>query len=172
MRHGALERDGSPAAAPRPRWPLPVVYLGLMLLALTAAGLSLVIGHGDLSDASLRGVFLRLRGARLGGAFLAGSALAVAGVLVQGLFRNPLASPSVIGTSTAIATTHVVKAQYHHDTCTPSARPATAIVEMYSAWITSENTPIWYTTTSSRRYAAVPHDPAVGPMGTPSTARQ
>jgi len=35
----------------------------------------------------------------MAGAFLAGSALAVAGVLVQGLFRNPLASPSVIGTS-------------------------------------------------------------------------
>jgi len=30
---------------------------------------------------------------------LAGAALAVAGVLVQGLFRNPLASPSILGTS-------------------------------------------------------------------------
>jgi iron complex transport system permease protein len=81
------------------RAPLPVVYLGLGLAALLACALSLAVGHGDLSDASLRDVFLRLRAQRLAGAFLAGSALAVAGVLVQGLFRNPLASPSVIGTS-------------------------------------------------------------------------
>jgi iron complex transport system permease protein len=75
------------------------VFLGLVVSALVACALSLAIGHGDLADPSLRDVFLRLRGARMCGAFLAGSALAVAGVLVQGLFRNPLASPSVIGTS-------------------------------------------------------------------------
>jgi iron complex transport system permease protein len=89
--HGAAARRG-PA-------PLGVVFFGLITLAVLVCALSLAIGHGDLSDPSLRGVFLRLRGARMCGAFLAGSALAVAGVLVQGLFRNPLASPSVIGTS-------------------------------------------------------------------------
>jgi len=61
--------------------------------------LSLAVGHGDLGDSSLRGVLLELRGNRMAAAFLAGAALSVAGVLVQGLFRNPLASPSVIGTS-------------------------------------------------------------------------
>ncbi|MEJ2369781.1 MAG: iron chelate uptake ABC transporter family permease subunit, partial [Gemmatimonadales bacterium] len=40
-----------------------------------------------------------LRGFRLASAFLAGAALAVGGVVVQGLFRNPLASPSVLGTT-------------------------------------------------------------------------
>jgi iron complex transport system permease protein len=42
---------------------------------------------------------LLLRGYRLAAAFLAGAALAVGGVVVQGLFRNPLASPSVLGTT-------------------------------------------------------------------------
>lgn len=40
-----------------------------------------------------------LRWLRTGGAALAGAALAVAGVMVQGLFRNPLASPDVVGTT-------------------------------------------------------------------------
>jgi ABC-type Fe3+-siderophore transport system permease subunit len=81
------------------RAPLGAVYAGLIVTALLSCALALAVGHGDLSDASLRDVFLRLRAQRLCGAFLAGSALSVAGVLVQGLFRNPLASPSVIGTS-------------------------------------------------------------------------
>jgi iron complex transport system permease protein len=76
-----------------------LVYLGLLLAALGIGALSLWVGHGDLGDIRLRGVLLELRGSRLAAAFLAGAALSVAGVLVQGLFRNPLASPSVIGTS-------------------------------------------------------------------------
>jgi iron complex transport system permease protein len=81
------------------RAPIGLVYAGLIAAVVAAAVLSLAVGHGDLSDPGLRDAFLRLRAQRLGGAFLAGTALAVAGVLVQGLFRNPLASPSVIGTS-------------------------------------------------------------------------
>jgi ABC-type Fe3+-siderophore transport system permease subunit len=81
------------------RAPLGAVYVGLILAAVAACGLALAVGHGNLSDPNLRDVFLRLRAQRVCGAFLAGSALSVAGVLVQGLFRNPLASPSVIGTS-------------------------------------------------------------------------
>lgn len=60
---------------------------------------SLLVGHGDLSDESLRQTYLELRGWRLATSMLAGSALACGGVLVQGLFRNPLASPSIIGTT-------------------------------------------------------------------------
>jgi iron complex transport system permease protein len=81
------------------RVPLGLVYAALLVGAVAISALSLAVGHGDLSDPELRGVFLRLRAQRLGAAFLAGSALSLAGVLVQGLFRNPLASPSVIGTS-------------------------------------------------------------------------
>jgi iron complex transport system permease protein len=75
------------------------VYLALALLLCVAAAASLLIGDGDLSDARLAPIFLGLRGARLAAAFLAGAALAVAGVIVQGLFRNPLADPSVLGTT-------------------------------------------------------------------------
>ena len=94
MNGRAVER--SPALV---RAPFALVFAGLLVAAAGAVALSLAVGHGDLSDPGLRDVFLRLRAQRSCGAFLAGSALAVAGVLVQGLFRNPLASPSVIGTS-------------------------------------------------------------------------
>jgi iron complex transport system permease protein len=72
------------------------------LLALAIA-LGLVLGHGSLADPAVRGVFLELRALRMVNAGLAGAALAVAGVLMQGLFRNPLASPSVLGTSAGAA---------------------------------------------------------------------
>lgn len=75
------------------------VYVLLALGTLAAAAASLLVGPGNLRDHALGEVFLRLRAARLGAAFLTGSALSVAGVLVQGLFKNPLASPSIIGTS-------------------------------------------------------------------------
>ena len=74
-------------------------YAGLVLALLGACALSLYVGHGDLHDPGLRRALFELRTQRLLGASLAGAALAVAGVLVQGLFRNPLASPSVLGTS-------------------------------------------------------------------------
>ncbi|MEN0067802.1 MAG: iron ABC transporter permease [Myxococcota bacterium] len=61
--------------------------------------LSMLVGSGDLRDAELRDTFLWLRAHRTLAAFLAGAALAAGGVLVQGLFRNPLASPSIIGTT-------------------------------------------------------------------------
>jgi iron complex transport system permease protein len=71
----------------------------LAVAAVVAGALSLWTGHGSLDNANLRDVLLQLRTQRMLGAFLAGSALSVAGVLVQGLFRNPLASPSIIGTT-------------------------------------------------------------------------
>lgn len=71
----------------------------LLATAVVVAGLSLLVGDGDLSDPALRDPYLRLRGWRLACAALAGSSLAVGGVMVQGLFRNPLASPSILGTT-------------------------------------------------------------------------
>ena len=66
---------------------------------LVAFAFELWVGVGDLGDEALRTTLLRLRGARGGAAVLAGSALAAGGVIVQGLFRNPLASPSILGTT-------------------------------------------------------------------------
>lgn len=82
-------------AAPRGRSLLPLLLAALALVAL----LSLLVGAGDLSDERWRETFLRLRAVRVGAACLVGAGLATGGVLLQGLFRNPLADPGVIGTS-------------------------------------------------------------------------
>jgi iron complex transport system permease protein len=77
-----------------------VVSWGALSLATALAlGGSLAIGSGSLDDPEMGRTFLLLRSYRFANAFLTGSALAVGGVLVQGLFRNPLASPSLLGTS-------------------------------------------------------------------------
>ena len=71
----------------------------LVLLGMLLFGASLLTGSHTLSDAALRETLLTLRSARALVAYLAGAALAVAGLLVQGLFRNPLASPDLLGTT-------------------------------------------------------------------------
>lgn len=79
------------------------VYGVLVALLLLTALAALSTGHAELSDVRLRSTLVQLRLGRLAGAFIAGSALAVGGVLVQGLFRNPLASPDVLGTTAGAA---------------------------------------------------------------------
>jgi len=74
-------------------------YLVLLAALAAVAAASLLTGPGNLSDSELRATFLSLRGARVAAAILAGGGLAAAGALVQGLFRNPLASPSILGTT-------------------------------------------------------------------------
>lgn len=54
---------------------------------------------GSTSDARYESVFWQLRLPRIALGFLVGGALSVAGVLMQGLFRNPLADPALIGAS-------------------------------------------------------------------------
>ncbi len=68
-----------------------------LVLLLAGALLSLLVG--PLHLAQLDGQLWGLRLTRLAAGVLAGAALSVAGVLMQGLFRNPLASPSVCGVS-------------------------------------------------------------------------
>lgn len=68
-------------------------------LLLLVGVLSMRMGPGDFARAELADAVLALRGYRTAAAGLAGASLAMAGVLVQGLFRNPLASPSILGTS-------------------------------------------------------------------------
>ena len=76
---------------------LLLVVLSLCLAVL--AGLSLIVGVGSVSDATWGSTILQLRGMRVIAACLVGCGLAIAGVVMQGLFRNPLADPGVIGTS-------------------------------------------------------------------------
>ncbi len=76
-----------------------LVLVVLAVGSLSIFVLSIFAGVAPLSDPNLRDVVLELRLARAAVAYLAGAALAVAGVLAQGLFRNPLASPDVLGTT-------------------------------------------------------------------------
>jgi len=54
---------------------------------------------GTVEDSRYESVFWQLRMPRIALGFLVGGGLSVAGVLMQGLFRNPLADPALIGAS-------------------------------------------------------------------------
>ncbi|MDT3685684.1 MAG: iron ABC transporter permease [Pseudorhodoplanes sp.] len=54
-------------------------------------------------SASTEAVILQVRGPRVLAAFFVGAALAVAGTAFQGLFRNPLVSPDILGASSGAA---------------------------------------------------------------------
>lgn len=89
-----------PALDDRPVRPRPVavtVVLAALLLAVALG--SLLLGQGNLADVELRRTLLELRATRVGAAALAGAALAVGGAVLQGVFRNPLVSPSILGTT-------------------------------------------------------------------------
>ncbi len=76
-------------------------FAALVLLLLAVGALSALTGKATGVDPELNDTLLQLRVARTLVGALVGMALAVGGVLVQGLFRNPLASPSILGTSAA-----------------------------------------------------------------------
>ncbi|MFN3280431.1 MAG: iron chelate uptake ABC transporter family permease subunit, partial [Tabrizicola sp.] len=98
-----------PRPALRPPAP-PVVTLCLLGFVLLAAILSLTTGPAGLGPGTLvramagEGLSPRdavvlhdIRLPRLAMGLTVGAALAVAGVLLQGLFRNPLADPGIVG---------------------------------------------------------------------------
>jgi iron complex transport system permease protein len=74
-------------------------YLLLLALLTAVVAAALLLGHGNLHDPALERTLLELRATRVGAAFLAGAALATGGVVAQGVFRNPLVSPSILGTT-------------------------------------------------------------------------
>jgi iron complex transport system permease protein len=78
---------------------IAIVYAVLLALLLAIVAIALAVGHGSLSDPVLGGTLLGLRATRVAAALLAGAALAVSGVVVQGVFRNPLVSPYILGTT-------------------------------------------------------------------------
>lgn len=103
----------------RPRPPAVLALLGAGVFALLAALLGAACGAVDLlpafgirwiascgadrigpGDAELATrILLQIRLPRLAGGFLVGAALASAGVIYQGLLRNPLADPFIVGAS-------------------------------------------------------------------------
>ncbi len=60
-------------------------------------------GHEPNVPAAIESVILQVRGPRVLAAVMVGSALAVAGTAFQGLFRNPLVSPDILGASSGAA---------------------------------------------------------------------
>jgi iron complex transport system permease protein len=97
----------------KPR-PLPYALAALALLALTA--LAFAVGRypvspgevlsalaGQAADPTVNTVVLQVRGPRVLAALLVGAALAAAGTAYQGMFRNPLVSPDILGVSTGAA---------------------------------------------------------------------
>ena len=93
---------------------MPLVYLALILAIFVACALSIVFGSrtvgfdeivraltsqsNDIASAAVR---LRIPRTMLG--MLIGASLGLAGTLMQGLARNPLADPSILGLNTGAA---------------------------------------------------------------------
>ncbi len=70
------------------------------LFAVIAAKLT---GHAANVPGAVENVIWQIRGPRILAATLVGGALAVAGTAFQGLFRNPLVSPDILGASSGAA---------------------------------------------------------------------
>ena len=78
------------------RYPVSLAELANVLLAK-------VSGQGTDVSPAVQSVILQVRGPRVLAAALVGAALAVAGTAFQGLFRNPLVSPDILGASSGAA---------------------------------------------------------------------
>ncbi|MDD3079202.1 MAG: iron ABC transporter permease [Paludibacter sp.] len=90
-----------------------LIITGLTILLGTTVIISLCVGRyplsvnklfsyiftGQYSDESLPTVLLNVRLPRIIGAIVVGGALSVAGASYQGLFRNPMVSPDILGVS-------------------------------------------------------------------------
>lgn len=98
---------------PRPLLlPLLAIFLGMAIVQALLAG-PLALNLGDLISAGGLGarplpdyagaVLMEIRLPRIASALLIGAALAVSGAAMQGLFRNPLADPGLIGVSAGAA---------------------------------------------------------------------
>lgn len=93
---------------------LAYLFSGAALLALIAIAFAVgrypvsaadVLGAlmGQAADPTINTVVLQVRGPRVLSALLVGAALAAAGTAYQGMFRNPLVSPDILGVSTGAA---------------------------------------------------------------------
>jgi iron complex transport system permease protein len=75
------------------------VSLGELIEVLAAR----LTGRPSAAPAAVENVILLVRGPRVLAAVLVGAALSVAGTAFQGLFRNPLVSPDILGASSGAA---------------------------------------------------------------------
>lgn len=117
----------------------PLLIAGLAALALAAAAASLLFGAVDLSLARLVAaatgdgdrvasiIFFDLRLPRALLALAVGAMLGLAGAALQGYLRNPLAEPSVLGTSNAAALGAVAALYFGLAQIHPAVLPLLAI---------------------------------------------
>lgn len=104
---GTLPDPWRPARAQRTLALFAVLLLGGVALAIAIGAvpvpiLAMVTAPGELTELQ-RMVLLELRLPRVAIAACTGAALGVAGACMQGLFRNPLAEPQLIGVSSGAA---------------------------------------------------------------------
>lgn len=94
------------ATASRPLWLMVLLLVALTLFATTLGAMRLPLASiWPSGDEVLRHIWLTIRLPRVLLALLVGSALALSGCVMQGLFRNPLADPGLLGISSGAALT-------------------------------------------------------------------
>lgn len=130
-----------PRATPR------LLIVALALLALAAALASLLVGPARLGpartlaalagqgDAVADAILFELRLPRMLLALLVGGVLGLAGAALQGLLRNPLAEPGVLGTSGAAAFGAVVALYFGFAALSPFLLPLFAILGALAALV-------------------------------------
>src|SRR5438105_69095 len=95
---------------------IPVLAIGLVVLAVLSIRLGAVtVRFGDMASAMSKlwsapqalelteRIFLEIRLPRAIACILVGASLGLGGVLMQGLFRNPIVEPGLVGTSSGAA---------------------------------------------------------------------
>ena len=106
--HSPLQKDGKGEGQGRRDWPAKAVWLLVALVVLSCVLLLLGAAVGSTgfeSLANMRGdvqallIVWDIRLPRTVGAWLAGGLLGLAGAVAQGLFRNPLADPYLLGSA-------------------------------------------------------------------------
>lgn len=110
----AAVRAGPEPAHPRRGWVIPALLLALLALTvlvstsvgsvpIPASAVLGALGLGPAGDEITRTIVLAIRLPRIVLASTVGAALAAAGTVFQGIFRNPMADPYIIGVSAGAA---------------------------------------------------------------------
>ncbi|MEN0579827.1 iron ABC transporter permease [Phytobacter palmae] len=85
-------------------WGLIVLLAGVTLMASTVGAMSIPLASlWHSGDEALRQIWLTIRLPRVLLALVVGASLALSGCVMQGLFRNPLADPGLLGVSSGAA---------------------------------------------------------------------
>jgi iron complex transport system permease protein len=125
------------ATARRRAPPLTAILLSIIVLSALAslmvgpapippgAVLAALSGHGD---PVVRDIVVQIRAPRMLLALVIGGMLGLAGAALQGLLRNPLADPAVIGTSSSAALGAVIALYFGLAKAFPLALPLLAVV--------------------------------------------